>query len=258
MRLYLQYFKIHIQSAMEHKVSFFLTLLGQVLMTVTAFLGIYFMFLRFHSVKGFTYEEVLLGYSTVLFSFSLAEMFARGFDTFSSMISNGEFDRIMVRPRNEVFQVLAYKIEFTRIGKLIQALFMMLYVVWKSDIIWTPRKAGVLLMMIIGGAVLFSGLFLVYAALCFFTTEGLEVMNIFTDGGRELGRYPLGIYGNAVLKFFTFIVPLAMIQYYPLLYLTGRDDRAILGFCPLAGFVFLVPCYILWRIGVRHYTSTGS
>lgn len=30
------------------------------------------------------------------------------------------------------------------------------------------------------------GLFIVYAALCFFTTEGLEVMNIFTDGGREI------------------------------------------------------------------------
>ena len=71
MKLYLQYMKIQIQSIMEHKMSFFLTLIGQVILTVTAFLGIYFMFLRFHSVKGFTYQEVLLGYSVVLFSFSM-------------------------------------------------------------------------------------------------------------------------------------------------------------------------------------------
>lgn len=243
---------------MEHRISFFLTMTAQVMTTVAAFLGIYFMFLRFPSVKGFTYQEVLLGYSVILFSFALAEMFARGFDAFGSMISNGQFDRIMVRPRNEIFQVLAAKVEFTRIGKVLQAFLMMLYVVLTSDIVWTVYKAAIVIVMIAGGAVMFSGLFMVYAALCFFTTEGLEFLNIFTDGGRELGKYPIGIYGNAVLKFFTFLVPLAMVQYYPLLYLTGRDSRMIAGLCPLAGFVFLIPSYALWRVGVRHFASTGS
>ena len=139
----------------------------------------------------------------------------------------------MVRPRNEIFQVLATRIEFTRIGKFLQALFMMLYVFLTSDIQWNVYKVAVVVLMIAGGAALFSGLFLIYAAICFFSTQGLEFMNIFTDGGRELGRYPLGIYGNAVLKFFTFVVPLAMVQYYPLLYLTGRDNRAMIAFCPL-------------------------
>lgn len=258
MRLYFKYLKIQIQSMMEHKTSFFLTFIAQILMTVTSLIGIYFMFLRFHSVGGFTYQEVLLGYSVVLFSFSLAEIFARGFDTFGSMISRGTFDRIMVRPRNEIFQVLAQKVEITRIGKVIQAFVMLLYVAGTSGIVWTPYKAAVLVFMIMGGMMMFAGLFVIYAALCFFTTEGLEVLNIFTEGGKELGRYPLGIYGNAVLKLFTFLVPLAMVQYYPLLYLTGRDGRAVVGLCPLAGFVFLLPCYLLWRAGVRHYTSTGS
>lgn len=249
MKLYLQYFSIHMKSVMQHKMSFFLTMIGQVIMTITAFFGIYFMFLRFDSVKDFSYQEVLLGYSVVLCSFSLAEMFARGFDTFASMISHGEFDRIMVRPRNEIFQVLATKVEFTRVGKLVQAFIMMLYVVLTSEIHWTVYKVVVVVLMTAGGTVLFSGLFLIYASFCFFTTEGLEFMNIFTDGGRELGRYPLGIYGNAVLKFFTFLVPLAMVQYYPLLYLTDRDSRAIVGLCPLAGFLFLIPSWILWKIG---------
>ena len=169
MKLYLHYFSIHMKSMMQHKMSFFLTMIGQVIMTITAFFGIYFMFLRFHSVRDFTYQEVLLGYSVVLFSFSLAEMFARGFDTFASMISNGEFDRIMVRPRNEIFQVLATRIEFTRIGKFLQALFMMLYVFLTSDIQWNVYKVAVVVLMIAGGAALFSGLFLIYAAICFFS-----------------------------------------------------------------------------------------
>lgn len=73
---------------------------------------------------------------------------------------------------------------------------------------------------------------MIYASLCFYTTEGLEFMNIFTDGGREFGRYPFRVYGEGVLKFFTYIIPLALFQYYPLLFLLGRSSNRLLMLCP--------------------------
>lgn len=258
MRLYLRYFGIHLRSVMQYKVSFLLNMIGQFMISFTVFLGVYFMFSRFHSVKGFTFNEVMLCFSVVLMSFSLAECFFRGFDTFGSTISNGEFDRIMLRPKNEMFQVLASKIEFSRLGRLLQAIVMLLYAIVTIDIAWSADKVITLVLMIIGGVVLFCSLFIVYASFCFFTTEGLEFMNIFTDGGREFGRYPMSIYGKSVLKFTTYIVPLALIQSYPLLYLLGKTNNTFYIFTPLFAFVFFVPCYLFWRCGVRHYKSTGS
>ena len=64
------------------------------------------------------------------------------------------------------------------------------YAVPSSGVAWNPGKAAVLVLMVASGTVVFSSLFVVYASLCFFTTEGLEVMNILTDGGREFGQYP--------------------------------------------------------------------
>ena len=84
LRLYGRYFLIHMKSIMQYKTSFFLTCLGQFFTSFNVFLGIYFMFQRFHTVKGYTYQEVLLCYSIVLMAFTLAEAFARGFDTFPS------------------------------------------------------------------------------------------------------------------------------------------------------------------------------
>lgn len=66
---------------------------------------------------------------------------------------------------------------------------------------------------------------MVYAALCFFTLEGLEFMNVFTDGAREFGKYPIAVYGKKALLFTTFIIPYALIQYYPLMYLIGRETK---------------------------------
>ncbi len=258
MKLYIKYLTIYLKSIMQYKVSFFLTALGPFLGSFSVFLGIYFMFHRFNSVEGFSYSEVLICFSVVLMSFSLAECFFRGFDTFSGVISNGEFDRIMIRPRNAMFQVLASKFEIARLGRTIQAAVVLLYAVLNCSVIWTADKVFTLIIMIIGGIVLFSGLFIIYASICFFTTEGLEFMNIFTDGGREYGKYPISIYGEGVLKFFTYVVPLACVQYYPLMYLIGRTKNKLYMLTPLAAFIFLIPCCIFWIIGVKHYKSTGS
>ncbi|HEX9061277.1 MAG TPA: ABC-2 family transporter protein [Clostridia bacterium] len=258
MKLYLRYCSIILRSQMQYKSSFFMTAIGQFLVSFSMFVGIYFMFQRFQRVEAFSYNEVLLCFAVVLMSFSIAECFVRGFDTFSEIISNGEFDRIMVRPRNEIFQVLGSKIEFTRIGRFMQAVIIFFYAIPASEVIWTFDKIITLAFMIIGGVCLFAGLFVIYASLCFFTIEGLEFINIFTDGGREFGKYPLLIYGEGVLKFFTFVIPLALVQYYPLIYLIGRTSNKFYILLPLAGVLFLFLCYIFWRFGLGYYKSNGS
>ena len=57
LRLYKRYFLIQVKSAMQYKTSFLLTTIGQFLTSFNVFLGIYFMFQRFHAVEGFAYSE---------------------------------------------------------------------------------------------------------------------------------------------------------------------------------------------------------
>ncbi len=258
MKLYLRYFIIHLKSIMQYKTSFLLTALGQFLVSFNVFLGVYFMLHRFYRIKGFTFSEVLLCFSILLMGYTLAECFARGFDTFSSTISNGDFDRIMVRPRNVMLQVLGSKIEFTRVGRMLQAIVMFVYGIYKSQVDWNFNKIMTVIFMIIGGAVLFTGIFIIYAAFCFFTIEGLEFMNIFIDGAREFGKYPVNIYGKRVLQITTFIVPYTLVQFYPLLYLLDKNGKGWYMFLPLLAVLFIIPCYWFWKVGIKHYKSTGS
>lgn len=258
MKLYLKFFAMHLKSLMEYKVSFILTALGQFLVSFAALLGVWFMFERFPEVEGFTLPQVLLCLGTVLLAFSLAESFARGFDTFPRMLSNGEFDRILVRPQNEIFQVLAARLEFSRIGRVIQALVVFIYALPRSGVNWSLDKVITLVLMVLCGSIIFFSLFLIYAGLSFFTVEGLEFMNAFTDGGREFGRYPFVIYGEQVLKFLTYVIPLALFQYYPLLYLLEFKDSLLYMFTPVLGLLFVFPAYGLWCFGLSKYKSTGS
>lgn len=257
-KLYGHYVSIVVRSVMQYKTSFLLGVIGQFLVSFNVFLGVHFMFRRFSSVKGFTYQEVLLCFSVVLLEFSLAEMVARGFDAFGGLVRSGEFDRIMVRPRSPILQVLGSRFELTRIGRMLQAVVMFAYGIVVSRVEWTPGRVLTVIFMLAGGTALFSGLFMIYAALCFFTLEGLEFMNVFTDGAREYGKYPVSIYGKRMLQFCTFVVPYALVQYYPLLYVLGKTENPAFIFLPLLAVLFLIPCYGVWRFGLRHYQSAGS
>lgn len=258
MKLYKKFLSIHIRSQMQYKSSFIFMLIGQFLVAFTDFIGISFLFSRFKSVGEFGFTQVLLCFSIVNIAYAISECFVRGFDRFPTMIGNGEFDRILLRPRSTVFLVLVAKMDFTRLGKLIQGAIIMCIALPAANLNWTADKIAVLVLMVVGGVATFSGLYLIYASLSFFTTEGLEFMNIFTDGGREFGQYPMRIYGEGILKFFTFVVPIALFQYYPLLYLLGWQTEAIYGLCPIFAMLFLLPSYGIWRFGLRHYKSTGS
>lgn len=258
MKLYLKFVAMQLKCQMQYKASFAMTALGQFLTSFTAFLSVLFLFDRFHSVQDFSFSEVLICFSVMLTSFSLTECFVRGFDVFPRLIRSGNLDRILVRPRSEIFQVLTSNIEFSRVGRLLQAIAVLCYAVPTSGVVWTPDRVLAVVLMLIGGVAVFSALFVLYAGFSFFTIEGLEFMNIFTDGSREFGMYPLSVYGEGVLKFYTYCIPIALFQYYPFLYLVGRSDDVRLIFLPLLGFVFLIPCCAFFRFGLRRYKSTGS
>lgn len=258
MKVYWDFIAMNLKSQMEYKISFFLTTVGQFITAFTSFFGLYFIFSKVNAIDDFNNGQVFMCFAVVMISFSIGEMIGGGLAVFSMMLGNGEFDRVLVRPRSAILQILAPHMDFSRLGLFVQAIIVLCYAVPISGITWTWKKVLTLCLMILCGSALFFGLFLLKAACSFFTVESPEFMNIFTYGARQFGRYPFSVYGNGVLKFLTYVIPLALFQYYPLLYLLDREQNPIIMFLPAISLLFLIPCYALFRFGMKRYKSTGS
>lgn len=260
MGLYFKYLLILFKSQMEYRTSFFLLTIGQFLIPFSIFAGLYFLFERFGQIKGWTFYEVALCFAIIHMAFALSECFARGFDSFSSLVASGSFDRVLVRPRSTIVQVMGSKFEFTRVGRLLQSLIVLIWALNNLSIEWSSMKVVTIILMIISGVFIFTGIFILTATMCFWTIQGLEVVNIFTDGGREMAQYPLNIYQKWLTKFFTFVIPFGCVNYLPLMYLLDKTEgnAYLYMLAPIAGIIFIIPCLIVWEIGVRHYRSTGS
>ena len=213
---------------------------------------------NFGNIEGYTFNNVLICFVVSFVGYSIAECFFRGFDKFEDMISNGEFDRILTRPEGLIFQVLASKIEFERIGRAIASSIAFVILLCTNVDLLRFDKIVTIFFMICGTIVIYGCLFIAKGGITFFTTQSLEIMNIFTDGARDLTQYPLSIYHKYVRIFLTYIVPIAFVNYFPLLYVIGKVNNKLYEFSPVVSVLFVIPCYIIWRMGVKKYKSTGS
>ena len=258
LKLYVKYAAICTQSIMQYKLSFCLMILGRFMIAFCELIAIRFLFSGFTQIKGYTYGDVLLCFSVIQMSFTFAELFGNGFKVFSGMVRGGEFDRMMLRPCSLILQVIGTRFEIGRTGPLLTALITLVLGIRHSQITWNLMTVFTMAAMIIGGTLLFIGLFMMEASFCFFSIEDTSLINVLTYGAKSHGRYPIDIYGKGILRFCTYVIPYTLIQYYPLQCLLGKTRNWYLAFCPFGIIVFLLICYFLWRFGVKHYQSCGA
>ena len=255
--MYLHLIGVDIKSQLQFRASLLLTTVGQFLTAFGYFFGMDFVMRKVTGLDGFTRPQVMLCFAVVMAAFSIGELFGHGFQTFPSLIARGELDRLLIRPRAVLPQILLGNLDLTRFGLLIQAGVVLCIALPQAGILWTVSKSLCLVSMILCGGAVFFGLFLLKASLSFFTVQELDVFNIFTYGARQFGRYPFSVYGEGVLHLLTWVIPLALFQYYPMLWLFDRAGT----FCallPVVSLLFLIPCCLIYRYGLKKYQSAGS
>jgi ABC-2 type transport system permease protein len=262
LRLYFRYLGVSIRSQLQYRVSFIMMTIGHFLTTGIEFVGILVLFSRFGNIRGWSLAEVALCYGIVNIAFAISDATTRGFDIFGLMVKSGDFDRLLLRPRSTALQVAGQELTMRRIGRLAQGLLVLLWSAHALDVAWSPAKAALTGAAVLGGASLFAGLFVLQATLAFWTTETLEIVNTVTYGGVETAQFPLSIYRPWFRRFFTAVVPLATVSYFPALAILERGASGVPALlqwtAPTFGFAFLLVALQMWKFGVRHYCSTGS
>ena len=253
----------HMRGQLQYRTSFLLQTGATFVGLFGEFAAILIIFNTFQELGGWRVGEVALLYGLVAISLGLVDMFGSGFEHVSVLVKSGEFDRLLVRPVSPFVQVLASEVQLRRLGRIAQGLVTLILATLWVEIIWTPARLALALGSILGSSVVFLTVWVISAALCFWTVEQSEVQNVFTYGGAELASYPIHIYGRPIQAVFLYIVPLGLTSYYPALAILGKPDPLglppVLGLlAPLTAAIFFVIGLACWRLGLRHYQGTGS
>lgn len=263
LRLYGRYAAISLRSQLEYRASFTMQTVGQFLLTGVEFVVIWALFSRFGGIRGWSLSEIAFFYGMISITWGIADAIGRGFDLFGTTVKYGEFDRLLLRPRSTVLQLFGQELTLRRIGRMTQGIAVLTFAIATLDIPWSAARAALFVLTVACGACVFIGLVVLQATTAFWTTESLEMWNAFTYGGVFMSQYPLEIYRPWFRRFFIFVIPLGCINYLPGVAILGRADPlgtsiVTQSLAPLAGPLFLLICLQVWKVGVRHYQSTGS
>ncbi|MFQ5697249.1 MAG: ABC transporter permease [Myxococcota bacterium] len=262
LRVYRRITGAALRSQMQYKASFTLGMGIDFLTVFADFLPIYFLMLKFGGLEEWTILELCLLYGMVEISWAMVESLLRGFEDFGPYLIRGDVDRWLLRPRSLFMQIAAHEFELRRLGRVVQGVVVLMIGAAGLGLglqSWLWIATGIL-----SGMLFFTGVVMLGAASQFWTLgQTSELQNMLTYGGSAALTYPVSIYSRWFRRAITYAVPLAFVNYFPVLAALGRVEEA--GFP--AWVPFLSPGVCLgvlllargsFALGLRRYESTGS
>jgi len=220
--------------------------------------GVFLLFHRFGSIGDWTIQRIMLIYGIAVTSFGLAETFSRGFDYFPWQIRTGEFDRILLRPRSTFVQIMGARFHIHRLARVLGGFLMIGWSLVKLDAALSPLVVAQLALALAGGYLTYTGVFIFSSAISFWTIQALDWIYIFTNTSYQVAKTPLQYLPRWLKYSFTFLMPMLAFAYYPAASVGGWGSTAQGWMALPAGLVFLGLSGLMWKVGVRYYSSTGS
>ncbi|MFC8535464.1 ABC transporter permease [Streptomyces sp. NPDC057249] len=252
-----------LRSTMAYRASFLMTAVGNFTATAFDFVTIMLMFAHVDALGGYTLPEIALLYGASGTAFGLADLLMGSMDRLGRRVRDGTLDTLLVRPVPVLAQVAADRFALRRLGRITQGLLVLGYGLVAADIDWTPARAVVLPLMLLSGSVIFGAVFVAGGAFQFIAQDASQVQNSFTYGGNTLLQYPPTIFAKDLVRGVTFVVPLAFVNWLPVLYVLGRElplglPSWVAFLPPVVATVCAAGAGVAWRTGLRAYRSTGS
>lgn len=258
MKLIFKYISMYLKTQLEYKSSFILSLISQLLLVLLSSFTVFILMDKFSFMEQYDIYQVMLGISIVQFGFSFAECFGRGFDKFSNIIKMGSLDLMLIRPRSVYMQVFGSNIEFSKLSRVFASLVLFIISICNLNFDKSFLNIMLLILLLVFSTIIYLSLYILSACFCFKTVEGLEFMNIFTDGSREFGQYPMGLFRKEVILVFTYLIPIACVNYYPVDYILGNSDSILYLISPCFCLCMFMISILVFNKCILHYESAGS
>jgi len=196
------------------------------------------------SFPGWSFYEVLLMQSIFTFSNGLAcILFSGVLWTTMQHIREGSFEIVLLRPVNPLLFLIVTNFDAGSAGLIIGGIALFSFSLVNTGITSIAAIPQFILLFTAGFAVM-AGMQMIMAATSFKWVGNSRIPEIF-DSIMTFGKYPLTIFPKAIQAIAAFIIPVAMIGFFPASALLGRLD-------PIA-FIAVIPCFVFMLFGIWLY-----
>ncbi len=255
--LYLSKF---LKTRLEYKADLMLGLVTGLLFQCITLVFIDVLFARQSlTIGGWNRGHVLFIYGFSIFPLNLFfAFFPNLYNVGSKYIIEGNFDRILLRPLNSLFQILMEEVDIESLIGLIIGGAIMYYASAELELVWSLWHMPVFCLMAISGMLIYGGVFTTVASFSFWWPDRIGLMAPLFNM-MAFGKYPITIFNRFLQFILMWLIPFAFVAFFPATLFMGVESFYTHALAvPVVACVSMLVGMSAWTLGVRHYESTGS
>lgn len=244
----------------EYRFNFFSTIAANVIRKLAEYFAIWILMEKFKLIDGWNYFDLLLLFNINQMAVSISGLFFWSpMMEMENLVRNGSLDSLLIRPINLFMHLLIRKFEFSFLGNIgLSFVFFLIYFIY-TDTSWNLILTLQLIVVLMGAILIYSAIHIFIGTLSFWTTQISMILNTVLDF-RRFVNFPISVYDTPIQIFLTYVIPLALVNYYPLIDMfdkgSGHDGAVFLTM--LFGVLLFAGSYMFFVFGSKHYQSTGS
>lgn len=264
MEIMLQSLKMSFHARLQYRADTLVTTFAVFVRESTNIIVIYLTLLKFDKINGWNINEMLFLFSILFLTYAFVVSLFADLRDFSRMIREGSFDRLLLRPRGLLFQLILNNADLmATAGHGTLGILLFFFSAGRVGITWDLVTVIYYLSAITGGILIQGGMFIIFSAASFYFVEVNSIMEIFYWNMRKFAGYPISIYSKLIQALMIYVIPFAFVNYFPAQYLLRKEDMAnysdiYMYIPPVLGVAVYLLAYAFWRISVKRYTSTGN
>ncbi len=258
-RIFLKLQLAQLRATLQYRGDFWIGIAGSLLTQASALVFLVSYFSHVELLGGWTAWEVLILGGIAVTAHSLTELFADGMWILRAAVSDGSFDRVLVRPLSPALQQMASLASIHGLGGLGSGLAMLIAGMANSSAVTDWWSVPVIVLAILCGGVLSVSLTLIGNSIVFWEPAAQSAIPLAVMSMRDLARFPLNVYDTGIRVVLTYVLPYALVTYVPtsvVLHKPGSHGwwaaSPVIAAAVSVGFAALV-----WRIGIRRYEGAG-
>ena len=219
---------------------------------------------KFGDIAGWDFSELSILYGLNLVSYAVAGMmFWNSTLDLEDTIVRGRLDRHLTRPMGVLQQLVLQTFGYTFLGQIaVAGLFLVRAYIRLS--LCSLETILYSVYALVGSIFFQSAAMIFFGSIAFWTVRAGSLSGVLYYDIRELTNYPISIYPKVISAILTFVLPWALINYYPSLIILGRATPAdgakywIGVMAPMIGCLAFVGAYMFFYRGLKRYESTGT
>ncbi|MDT9722439.1 ABC-2 family transporter protein [Paenibacillus sp. ClWae2A] len=262
--LYGHFLKVYMKIQLEFRFSFIGDIFVNMFTFITVYLSFWVMFNTFDNLNGWTYWQLIFLFNINLFTYSFSSLFFWApMKYLEQTIKNGDFDNFLTKPMSPFKLLIFRQFQHTFLGHIIISIFVFFLCLNHLHINWNINSVFFLLYSLAGGVLIQSSIIILAGSSAFWIFKSSSFVDLFTSSVRNFANYPISIFGKTVQLILTFLIPYALVNYYPVTYLIGNNNNSysypIISFLtfPVGVILFLLSLWGFKR-GLVRYEGAGT